>query len=258
MFLVDFLAEITMVSKIYRKTLRNHLAEHLLDAIISQEIKPGDRIVEGKMARDLGVAKTTLREALGDLEHRGLVIKSSRGATHVTKLTLTDIENIYGVRLLLEPQAAVLAHQRLTSRDYSHLATLLNKMRAAGERRDYLDASKNDMAFHQVIWELSGNMVLARALKLVSAPMFAFSGLSLMPLFSTQESDFARVCDEHQALLTKLKEGPPDEVRKVFIEKLRVFKTQNFEGAQLLEADRHECKHDRPGIGIEQSKDQLT
>lgn len=229
-----------MVSKVYRKTLRNHVGEHLLDAIINRELRPGDRIVEGKLARDLGVAKTTLREALTDLEHRGLVIKSSSGATYVTKLSANDIENIYSVRLLLEPEAAALAHQRLTARDYSHLATLLSKMKAAEERKDYLGASKNDMAFHQAIWKLSGNMVLARALDAVSVPMFAFSGLHLMRLFSTQDSVLTQICDEHQTLLEALKEGPAEEVRRVFIKKLQLFKSQNFKGIRLLEAGGHE------------------
>ncbi|MGH9402355.1 MAG: GntR family transcriptional regulator [Terriglobia bacterium] len=237
-----------MVKRIYRKTLRNHLGEHLLDAIINREIRPGDRIVEGKLARDLGVAKTTLREALNDLEHRGLIIKSSNGSTYVTKLTVNDVDNIYNVRLLLEPEAAALAHQRLTPRDYAHLAHLLDKMKAAGERKDYLDASKNDMVFHQVIWELSGNMVLARALNAVSVPLFAFSGLHLMRLFSTRDSDFAGICDGHQTLLTKLKEGSADEVRKIFVEKLQQFKAQNFEGAQLLEADPHQHKSNQEDV----------
>lgn len=233
-----------MVSRISRKTLRKHLAEHLLDAIIKLELRPGDRIVEGTLARELGVAKTTLREALADLEHRGLVMKSNKGSTFVTRLTVADIENIYSIRLMLEPEAAALAHSRLTPKDYFHLRMLLTKMKGAGDRENYLEASKNDMAFHQFIWELSGNMVLARALNAVSVPLFAFSGLHLIRLFSTSESDFVRICDDHERLLEKLKDGPPAEVRKAFTEKLLVFRTQNFEAARLLEVEqRHRHDH---------------
>ncbi|MGH9444813.1 MAG: GntR family transcriptional regulator [Terriglobia bacterium] len=231
-----------MVSRVPKQTLRARVAEHLLDAIIKSELRPGDRIVEGTIARELGVAKTTLREALSDLEHRGLVMKTDKGATFVTKLAVSDVENIYGVRLLLEPQAAVLAHQRLTPKGYSHLVALLNRMKTAGDHADYLEASKHDMAFHQFIWELSGNVVLERALNAVAVPGFAFSGLRLMRVFSKDAKAFARIWESHQVLLAKLKEGPAKEIRRVFAEKLQVFKAQNFEAAQLLDGALREGK----------------
>jgi DNA-binding GntR family transcriptional regulator len=227
-----------MLEKLARKTLRKHVWEHLLDAIIRRQLRPGERIIEGKLARELGVAKTTLREALTDLEHRGLVMKSSKGTTRVTQLTAADIRDIYSIRLMLEPEAAALAHTRLTSKDYSHLRMLLTRMRGVGDHKDYLEASRNDMAFHQFIWELSGNMALARALNAVSVPLFAFSGLHLIRLFSTSESSFFRICDDHEWLLEKLKEGPADNVRKLFTEKLLAFRAENLEAVRLLETDQ--------------------
>jgi DNA-binding GntR family transcriptional regulator len=224
-----------MVSKVHKQTLRTRVADHLLDAIIRCELRPGDRIIEGKVATELGVAKTTLREALSELEHRGVVIKTDKGTTFVTKLTASDVENVYAVRLLLEPEAAVLAHRCLTPKSYSHLASLLNKMTAAWNRGDYLEASKNDLAFHQFIWEASGNMVLAHALNAVAVPGIAFSGLRLMGVFSKDTAELARICESHQQLLTKLKEGPPEDVRQVFTEKLQGFKEQNLAAAKLLE-----------------------
>jgi DNA-binding GntR family transcriptional regulator len=229
-----------MVSRVYKQTLRNRVADHLLDAIINSELRPGDRIVEGKIARELGVAKTTLREALSDLEHRGVVIKTENGATFVTQLTSKDVENVYAVRLLLEPEAAVLAHKHLTAKSYSDLASLLDKMKAAWEHGDYLEASKNDMAFHQVIWQLSGNVVLERALNAVAVPGIAFSGLRLMEVFSKDPGELARISESHRELLAKVKEGPAEEVRRIFTEKLQEFKEQNLAAAKSLEAGQRE------------------
>jgi DNA-binding GntR family transcriptional regulator len=240
-----------MVKSVYRKTLQQHVTEHLMDAMMTFELRPGERIIEGNLARDLGVAKTTLREALKDLEHRGLLIKSHRGATYVTKLAESDIHNLYSVRSMLEPEAASLAHQRLTAKEYSRLVTFLERMRDAGARHDYLEASKNDMGFHQCIWNLSGNLVLERALTAASSPLFAFSGLHLIGLFSTGISDFLRICEDHQTLLATIKEGPVEKIREVFTAKLQTFKEENLKGLQMLNGnvDRRREEYHRDGPG---------
>lgn len=221
-----------------RKTVKISVAEHLLEAISKHDLQPGERILEGKMAQSLGVAKSTLREALQDLEHQGVLMKSENRGTYVTKLTPQDVRDIYEVRLKLEPEAAALAHPNLTARDHSQLAALVNQMRSAGEQKDYVNASKSDMAFHQLVWKLSGNLALEKALNAVSTPMFAFTGLYLLGLFSRNPSDYGRICDDHWTMLTALKGGPPDQVESIFAEKLGVFKAENLLGAQIFEGEQ--------------------
>jgi DNA-binding GntR family transcriptional regulator len=75
-----------MVQPLQRGILRKRLATHLFDAILRAELHPGQRIVEGKLARQLGVAQGSLREALQVLEHQGLVRKEDNPGTFVTKL----------------------------------------------------------------------------------------------------------------------------------------------------------------------------
>lgn len=219
-----------------RKTVKISVAEHLLEAIGKRELQPGERIIEGKMALSLGVAKSTLREALQDLEYQGVLMKFENRGTYVTKLTTQNVQDIYNVRIKLEPEAAVLAHHHLTPKDDTQLLALLNEMRNAGEQKDYFNASKNDMAFHQLVWKLSGNLALEKALNAISTPMFAFTGLYLLGLFSHSASDYGRICDDHRAMLAALNEGPPEEVARIFVEKLGVFKSENLFGAQMLEA----------------------
>src|SRR2546422_2356219 len=67
-----------MLAPVKRSSLRTHLTSQLFDAILRGELRPGERIVEGKLARELGVAQSTLREALQQLEYQGLVTKSDR------------------------------------------------------------------------------------------------------------------------------------------------------------------------------------
>ncbi len=226
-----------------RKTVKMSVADYILDAIISRELRPGTRILESQMANSLGVAKTTLREALIDLERQGVLMGSDNRGTYVTELTGEDVRDIYGVRIKLEPEAGVLAHRRISAPEQAELATLLERMRAAGLRKDYLNAQKADLAFHQLIWNVSGNLALEKALNAVSVPMFAFSGLYLLQRFAANPSDYARICNDHAAMLKVLKEGPPEKVRKVFEDKLEVFEEENWAVAGKLDSGRNQERH---------------
>jgi DNA-binding GntR family transcriptional regulator len=229
-----------MVKPVPRATLRSKVVAHLFDAILRRELRPGDRIVEARLAHRLGVAQSTLREALQELEHKGLVTKQENRGTFVTRLTAQDIEDIYLVRLELEPLAAALAHQRWTQEHHAHLAGLLEEMRKASERRDFETLLKSDLAFHQFIWRASGNKALERALNAVSPPIFAGY---LILLFSGDTYDFAKDNEEHQVLLAALQKGGPDEVRKAFREMTEVFRLQdvrNLLAQPLDQAAGHE------------------
>ena len=91
------------------------MVAELFQAIVSSNPRPGERIYEENVAHRLGVAKTTLCEALQNLENRGLITNSESRESFVIKLMPKDIEEAYDLRLLLEPSAAALAHQRVES-----------------------------------------------------------------------------------------------------------------------------------------------
>ena len=120
--------------------------------ILEGELKPGERIIETKMAKQLGVGQSTFREALQALERNGLLTKNH--GTFVTRLTLQDLEIMYSVRLHLEPLAASMACGKLTSKHIGQLKLFLDEMKEARLRRDFATVVKNDVAFHQVIWEV--------------------------------------------------------------------------------------------------------
>jgi DNA-binding GntR family transcriptional regulator len=83
-----------MIKLVNRTNTRRQIVEHLFDAIRQGELKPGDRIGEVNLARQLGVGQSTLREALQELEHQGLVTKHENRATFVSTLTTKDVEDI--------------------------------------------------------------------------------------------------------------------------------------------------------------------
>ncbi len=224
-----------MVAPLKRGPLRKHLSRHLHDAILEGELRPGDRIVEGKLARQLGVAQGTLREALQELEHQGLVIKQDHRGTFVNKLTQKDIEDIYVVRSELEPIAAALARQRLTSEHVGQLVHLVETMRVAGQAHDFVQLLKTDLAFHRLVWRLSGNNSIERALNAVCPPLFAGY---LIKSSRCDPYDASKDLAEHQALVNAFRAGSPEEVKKVFEEIVDVFQLQDIENLRAIEAER--------------------
>jgi DNA-binding GntR family transcriptional regulator len=151
-----------MVLPVKRINLRKRLVRYLFQAIIKGEFKSGDRMVEGPLARQLGVAQSSLREALQDLEHQGLVTKYDNRGTFVTDISLEEIDQLHAVRKQLEAFAASLARVRMTSAAHAELSDLLNKMHVAGKNHDLMELALIDLEFHQMIWRLSGNRWLER------------------------------------------------------------------------------------------------
>ena len=208
------------------KSLSEQVLQQLFDAILRGELQPGARIKEGSLARELGVAQGTLREALQQLEHQGLVAKSNRRGTFVTTLTREDVANIYRIRIELEPLAASLAHDRLQPQDFAQLETLLHKMKEASRAHDLVERCKLDLALHQLIWALSGNPWLEKALNAVCPPLFA-SYMFRAAMGDTYDEDIDDA--EHETLLNILRAGGSDEVAAAFRSMIEVFCAQDME-----------------------------
>ena len=80
----------------------------LKEAILSGTIQSGEQIVEGKLAQQFGVGQGLIREALIELEHHGFVLRTPFSGTQVPKLSLEDAQQIFDIRIELEPLAFAL------------------------------------------------------------------------------------------------------------------------------------------------------
>src|SRR6516164_9224395 len=97
--------------KIEPVSKKTRIVAQLKEAVISGTIKSGEQIVEGKIAQQFGVGQGLIREALIELEHQGFVERIPFAGTQVTALTLQDAQQIYDIRIELEPLAFFLAGQ---------------------------------------------------------------------------------------------------------------------------------------------------
>jgi DNA-binding GntR family transcriptional regulator len=155
-----------------RESTREKVYGALRDAILGGRLKTGQRLVEIPLAKELGVSRAVLREALQQLAHEGLVDQNGYKGTRVVRLIPQQVDEIVEVRLLLETEAVRLAHLRLTDEDRDELLAMARDM--AGER-DFARFSQLDFLLHQRIWRASGQGTIARVLTHLSAPLFAMS-----------------------------------------------------------------------------------
>jgi DNA-binding GntR family transcriptional regulator len=142
-----------------RQSLREQVRDALLRDILSGVHRPGDRLVEMKIARDLGTSQAPVREALRELEALGFVASERNRGTFVGDVWKRGLYEIYAVRGGLEELATRLATP-LFAGNVSMLQAEVNAMRAAAVARDVDGLVRHSYLFHRAIIERSDNQLL--------------------------------------------------------------------------------------------------
>jgi DNA-binding GntR family transcriptional regulator len=147
------------VSVVTRTILREQVKEHLLERILTGDYRPGQRLVETRIAQELGTSQAPVREALRDLELLRFVECAPFRGTWVREITREELAEIYPVRAALEDVAAREAALRLDG-GVEALAIELEAMRTAADADDLHGLVEHDVAFHRTIVEASANSIL--------------------------------------------------------------------------------------------------
>lgn len=158
------------------RTLKEQIVRLLRGAILSGKIRTGERLNESVLARDLGLSRIPVREALTQLEEQGLVVDIPRRGKFVVELTDEQIQKINSLRLILEAEALCLCRAKITPAGLNTLASLADKMEQSREASE-IEASALDIEFHRTIWHHSGNEYLAKTLESLTVPLFAHRAL---------------------------------------------------------------------------------
>lgn len=182
------------------------------DAVVSGRMKPGDPIVESRVARELGVGQPLVREALLDLEHQGFVQRVPYRGTTVTKFAPAEIAQIQTLRIELEGLALEWARARATAEDVKELRAIVDEMRLAAGKSDLSKFNECDLALHRRIWQLSGNKYLYDALERAVVPLLTFFYVKSRGIGELHRKSV----DHHEALVDALASpgGPPSRARE--------------------------------------------
>lgn len=191
------------VSVVTRRTLREQVKQVLIDRILSGYYQPGDRLVEIRIADELGTSQSPVREALRDLELLRFVESEPYRGARVRAVTAHELTEVYPVRAALEEIAARAAAVRLAG-DVGGLAAELEAMRRAASGDDLQLLVAHNVAFHRLIIEASGNQVLAEVWSSLRVELRTVVTCLAAGL------DLERVAAEHEPLLEAVASGDPD------------------------------------------------
>ncbi len=172
----------------------------ILSRILDGVYRPGARLVELPLARELAISQTPVREALRQLEAVGIVRTEPWRGTRVREVSEREMREAYQVRAALEQLAARLAAPRLAGR-VEGLRRRVAELRAAARARDIERYARNDVPFHRAIIEASGNSILLRTWESLNFEVRTRVHLA------RGHSDLAAVADAHQAVVDALAEG---------------------------------------------------
>jgi DNA-binding GntR family transcriptional regulator len=189
----------------------DHALATLRSRILEGDLPPGALLAEAAAAQELGVSRVPVREALFALEREGLVEFSGTGRAYVKELSPHDFEELYALRLTLEPVAARLAAPAL-QRDPSALEANLE---ATGRASALIQVTQLDLDFHEIILEASGNGRLLKLWRSMRHELALWLGsLHRSKQLQTRVTRVETVAS-HERLVTAFKTKSPAECERL-------------------------------------------
>lgn len=215
-----------MLREIRRTRLYEQIMAQLAELIRQGVLRPGDRLPpERDLAAQLGVSRASLREALQAIELRGLVVRRQGAGTFVAQgspdvlsealerlaAEQHDLQDIFELRMLIEPPIAALAALRANEHDKERLEAILREQEALVERGE--SPGRTDEAFHSSLAEATHNSALLQL------------GAALMEVLAPSRQDRLQTprrvrlsVESHRRILEAIKAGDAARARRAMEE----------------------------------------
>ena len=224
------------LGSIVDSNLSDRVIDKLREAILSGEMAPGERLIERKLADELGVSHIPVREALAILTEERLVERRPRRGARVAILSAVDRQEISSLRVVLEQFVAVRVQERWTAEADTELRRIVADMRRAAEEGDVLGMFRFDRDFHQALWDLSEHSLLVEMTAKLRGRINRFlldanSGL--------EREELKEHAQSHEKIIDALAGADQDTLRDVVAEHVEL-------AAERIDAMRDECVEAAP------------
>jgi DNA-binding GntR family transcriptional regulator len=190
-------------------SLRGKIYNTLRENILNNKYKPGESLIETKLADELHVSRTPIREAIRQLELEGLVESIPNRGVYVKGISKKDMKDIYSIRLVLEVLAAKWSIENITDEGVSELKDIYELMEFYTGKGDIDRIAKLNTEFHQVIFNASKSNILIHLL----------NDFQLYVRWARHESlsmpgRMEKALEEHKNILEAFEKKDADEVVK--------------------------------------------
>jgi DNA-binding GntR family transcriptional regulator len=198
-----------------RNVLSAQVKDRILQWILEGELAPGSRIVETRVARELGVSQAPVREALRDLTTLGVVEMEAYRGARVRQPSKSELVEAMEVRAELEALAAKQAATRLTAGCLAELRALIEEMHRLAELGDAHAHALNNTEFHATVMRAAGNRTLERTWSMLE-PYARTYVTAMVP-----GADLVWLGDRHIAIVDALEAKDPERAAETMREHAR-------------------------------------
>lgn len=132
----------------------------LRNTILRGDIQPDEQLTVGRIAKQLGMSPTPVREAIRTLQAEGLILHRPHHSVSVNRFSAKDVHDIFQLRVLLESQVTKLAVPHVTDADLEKLEALRQAMEEASRRDDYFQVNRFNADWHLKLYSAADNKVL--------------------------------------------------------------------------------------------------
>jgi len=209
--------------RIKHSNLSHRIYEILKGQIINEELAPGERLLDDKLASSFGVSRTPVREALTKLTSEGLVEIALRSGIYVKKLTRKDVEEIYEIRKVLEGLAARKATPIIGDKELEQLDILLKKAKRSLNSNDCQPYIDFDVALHDSILKNCQSSRLYSIITNLNTLIHVFR-----VRVARNKEKARQALNEHEAILSAIKARDPEKAAKAMMEHIEKSKEYIF------------------------------
>jgi DNA-binding GntR family transcriptional regulator len=193
------------------RVFRDRIEQAILTSLTNGDLKPGDQVNEAEIARQAGISRGPVREAIQHLVGEEILVSYPHRGTFVADWTENDIREIYNVRALLEGYAARLAVQNMTADELAELTSIIEKMVQKAKEGDEAGVFDCDLLFHLRAYEFSKNELLCRMLNNLRRRIYIY-----IKLDADTTPSLVNYAENHYQLLDSLRSQNPDQAEAVF------------------------------------------
>ena len=190
------------------KTLSEQAFNEIKDAIIAGDLEQGSKVTEHKLAKQYGLSRGSLREAIRRLEAIRLLVRVPHAGMHVVTLTSELMEEIYTVREALEGMSARLAAQRMSNEDIASVSDLLDRHQSSIDKSQgkHYFQREGDLDFHYRIAQASDNQWL---IDLLSSELYQLLRIGRQRSGQTPERPIKAI-QEHRHIVEAIRMRDPE------------------------------------------------
>lgn len=189
--------------------LRDVVFNTLRRAILTGQLKPGERLMEVHLANKLGVSRTPIREAIRKLELEGLVVMIPRRGAEVAKISEKSLQDVLEVRRALDEFIVELATSRITKEQLNRLKEAASEFETATKDQDTATIAKADVAFHDIIMEATGNLRLKQLVNNLAEQMYRYRFVYLK-----DNSIHSQLVKEHKDIYQAISQKDTEAAKK--------------------------------------------